>query len=52
MIEHKDQKKELASRKERKQYTKPELTNYGHVEKLTQTGGSVRNDVFNQKQPL
>ncbi len=35
----------------KKFYVKPELIKYGTVEKLTETGGSKRNDIGPQSRP-
>lgn len=43
--DHKDREKNKTQQKlERKPYVKPQLKEYGHIETLTQTGGSSSKD--------
>ena len=46
-----EKKRKKVPQKEQKPYVKPHLTEYGHVEKLTQTGGSTNLEGFQRKLP-
>lgn len=39
-----DKEEKVNQRLGKKSYLKPKLIEYGHLEKLTQSGGSFRND--------
>ncbi len=53
MEEHKSrgEKESLRKKRHRKTYVKPKLIEYGQIEKLTESGGTAKNEPHGTRRP-